>query len=170
MRKVQIILSLTLLALVVLTTAANAGTLAPATGPATPNAYTLTYDPSNGNLSYAGNGTSITTSELISAGNLFKPEALDAGVVRGPFDVFTANKFFQLITAGTDGQNYGQVVPAGLSADAIIADMSIDGSIKPSGKLPAAAGGGPYLYVVPEPSSLALVCCGLLGLLGLRRK
>jgi hypothetical protein len=161
---------LTALTVCLLATNVFAGALAPTTNPATPNAATVTYDPANGNLSYAGNGTSITTMELKSAGKLFNPNALDAGVVRGPFDVFTTEKFFQLITAGTDGQNFGQVVPAGLSSDAIIADMQIDGSIKPSGKLPAAAGGGPYLYVVPEPSSLALVFCGLLGLLGLRRK
>jgi hypothetical protein len=161
---------LTALTACLLATQVIAGALAPAPGPATPNAATVTYDPANGNLSYAGNGTSITTIELISASNMFIPANLDPGVPRGPFDIFTAGKFFQLITAGTDSVNFGPVLPAGLSCQAIVDDIAADGSIKPSGKLDAAPGGGPYVYCVPEPSSIALVCYGLLGILVLGRK
>jgi hypothetical protein len=81
-----------------------------------------------------------------------------------------AGKFFKLVTEGVGAVDVGAILPPGLSADALAAELQVDGSIKPAGKLTAAPGGGPFLYVVPEPSSVALVCCGLLGLLGLRRK
>ena len=63
----------------------------------------------------------------------------------------------------------GPILPAGMSAADIMADTSMDGSRSAGGKINASPGGGPYL-LVPEPSSIALVFCGLLGLLGLRRK
>jgi hypothetical protein len=172
MRKFQILFSLAVLALVVMTTAAGAGTFTRSDNPATPNAATVTYDPATGALGYWGNGTLISTMELKSASSMFIPGGVNDGVISGPFDVMSTAKFFKLATDGVTGVDVGTILPPGLSADAIMADLQVDGSIKPSGKLDAAAGGGPYLYVnvVPEPSSVALVCCGLLGLLGLRRK
>jgi hypothetical protein len=169
MRHVQVVLMLAVAAMTALTAAAEAGTFTPVFEPATPNAVTVTYDPGTGNLSYAGNGTLITVIELRSAGSLFIPENLTIWVSRGPFGVFTRNKFFDLITAGTHGADFGPVLPPGLSVDAILADITIDGSIKPAGKLWDAPGGGPYLFWVPEPTGLVLGCCGLLSLLGLRR-
>jgi hypothetical protein len=132
----------------------------------------VTYDPGTGNLSYAGNGTLITSIELQSADSLFLPENLPGDGLhwRDLCCVYARSKFFQLITAGWEGTNFGPVLPPGLSVDAIIADITIDGSIKPSGKLWDAPGGGPYLYWVPEPSGLVLACCGWLGLLGSRRR
>jgi hypothetical protein len=170
MRKFHISYGLAFLAIVALATAANAGTLTMTQTPATANAATVTYDPANGNLSYAGNGTLISTMELQSPDGWFIPANLNPALTKGPFDVFTSAKFFQLITAGTEGADFGQVLAPNLTGDALMAQIAIDGSIKPSGKLDAATGGGPYLYVVPEPSSVVLVCCGLLGLFGLRRR
>ncbi len=67
MRKVQFTLSLTLMALFCLTTAVQAGKFTETSDPATANAVTMTYDPTSGNVSYAGNGREITTFELKSA-------------------------------------------------------------------------------------------------------
>jgi hypothetical protein len=170
MRKVHIHYGFALLAIVVLATTATAGTFIVTDAPATPNAATVTYDPATGALGYSGNGTLISTMELKSTGGLFNPAGVNPDVITGAFDVFTSAKFFKLVTEGIPGVEIGAVLPIGLSADAIVADIQVDGSIKPSGKLPAAPGGGPYLHVVPEPSSVAIVCCGLLGLIGLRRR
>jgi hypothetical protein len=161
----------TALTVCLMATSAFAGRLELTDNPATRNALTLTYDPSNGDLSYAGHDMLITVLELKSAGNLFDPSKLDPGVARGPFDVFTSSTFFQLIAAGTEGQYFGPVLPTGLTGEVLVADIAIDGSVKPDpcGHLLCEVIPGPYLYVVPEPSSLALVCCGLFGLLIVRR-
>ncbi len=100
------------------------------------------------------------------------PDGVNAGVVTGPFDVLNASKFFTLTTAPNQvsSVDIGAIMPTGLSAADIIGDTEIGGSLYPSGALDTAEGGGPLLFVVPEPSSLALVFCGLLGLFGLRRK
>jgi hypothetical protein len=170
MHKVQKLFGFAVLAVVVMTTVASAGTFTLSDNPATSNSATVTYDPASGNLSYAGNGTLISTMELKSASGMFIPGGVNADVIGPLFDLITPQKFFKLTANGIDSVDVGRVLPAGLSADALLADIAVDGSIKPSGKLDAATGGGPYLFVVPEPSSVALVCCGLLGLLGLRRK
>jgi hypothetical protein len=155
-----------------MTTAVSAGTFVLSDSPSTANAATVTYDAATGAVAYSGNGTLISTLELKSTASQFIPGGVNDGVIAGPFDVMTTAKFFKLVTEGVDGVDIGPILPPGLSAEAIMADIAVDGSIKPSGKLDAAPGGGPFLYVVPipEPSSVALVCCGLLGLLGLRRK
>jgi hypothetical protein len=134
------------------------------------DAVVVVYDPGTGNLSVADNGVSITTLELKSAGNLFIPGNIAAGVISPPFDVVSPSKLFKLSTGGFSSVDFGNIVPTGISPEALLADMDVNGSILPSGGLNAAAGGGPYVYVVPEPSSIALIFCGLLGLLGLRRK
>ncbi len=151
---------------------AKAASFVQSLDPVVANAVVVTYDPTDGNVSYDGNGKEITTFELKSASSMLIPAGVNEGIVTGPFDVLNAGKFFTLTTAPNQvaAVNIGKVMPAGLTADQIIADASIGGSLYPSGGLDKAEGGGPYLYVVPEPTSLALVCCGLLGLLGLRRK
>ncbi len=173
MRKVQIFFGLALLTLVCLTPAANAQQFTWADSQAVTNAVVLTYDPANGNLSYDGNGKEVTTFELKSLGGKFLPAGVNDGVVTGPFDVLSADKFFTLTTAPNQvaSVDIGAILPAGISKDDLMADFQISGSLYPSGALTSAEGGGPYLYynAVPEPTSLALVFCGLLGLVGLRR-
>jgi hypothetical protein len=134
-----------------------------------PQAAVLSYDPQDGNLSLDGNGVQITTFELILANSLFIWSELqpppDGCFSRGPFDVFIPNKLFMLNTAGVSSCVIGKVLPAELSAAFLLEELSVDGSIKPSGKLPAAPGGGPFLYVVPEPCSSTALSFGLLLLL-----
>jgi hypothetical protein len=163
--------ALAALSVCLMATAAHAGAFTLSTEGAVANGVVVTYDPGTGNVSYDGNGLSISSLELKSAGGLFDASKVNAGVIAGPFDLINAGKFFKLVTPpGVPSVDVGPVLPPGLAADAIMADIEVDGSLVPSGKLPDAAGGGPYLYVVPEPSSMALIFCGLLGLLGLRRK
>ena len=141
-------------------------------GASTPDAVSLIYDPATGNLSMDSGSVSVTTLEVKSAGSMFDAaKANETGQFVPPFDVASAAKLFRLTTNGVNSLNFGDgVLPTGLSADALLADLSVNGSIKPSGGLGNAPGGGPYLYVVPEPSSILLAACGLLGVLGLRRK
>lgn len=172
MRKIQIPFGLALLAMATLSTAAQGGAFTLTSEAAVANGVVVTYDPGTGNLSYDGNGLMISSMELKSAGGLFDASKVNGGVIAGPFDLINAGKFFKLVTPpGVASVDVGPVLPAGLTAQALMADIEVDGSLVPSGKLPDAAGGGPFLYVaIPEPSSMVLVFCGLLGLLGLRRK
>jgi len=134
-----------------------------------PEAVVVVYDPADGHLWMNGNGLKVTTFELKSAGAKFIPENVPAGTFSPPFDVARPAKLFKLSTGGMDGVDFGNVLPAGLTFEAVMQDLNVNGSILPRGYLVEAPGGGPYLYG-PEPSSFALIGCGLLGLLGLRRK
>ena len=162
--------ALTALSVCLVASVANAVPFTPTNSPNVDGAVVVVYDPGTGNLSVADNGVGITTLELKSAGKLFIPGNINAGIIAPPFDVITTEKLFKLSTGGFNSIDFGPVVPAGISAEALLADMDANGSILPRGGLTDAPGGGPYVYVVPEPSTIALIFCGLLGLLGLRRK
>lgn len=151
-------------------TVAHADEFQPTDNPNVPDAIVVTYDPQSGEVFASGNGTIFTSLELKSANGLLRPDMVNEGVASGPFDVNNTSKFFKLATEGLAELSIGTIAPAGMSMAQFMDEMKVDGSILPSGRLPNAAGGGPFLYVVPEPSSLILVFCGLLGLLGLRRK
>ncbi len=156
--------------------------------PNTPNATTITYDPTNGFFQVSGSGINQTSIDLRSKSGIFNiaaPGGDGSSGIRpkgeapftGLFDVSTPNKLFVLATppgycclnyASADGLN----IPAGTSdlLAFLLADLTIDGSLNPSGALSDAPGGGPYLYGCPEPSGLTLLAIGLGGLMGMRRR
>jgi hypothetical protein len=132
------------------------------------NAVVLTYDPADGSLSANGGGLNISALEIKSKGsNFISANATNLG---GLFDVKTSAKLFKLEPSGFGSLSLGKVLPVGLNSAKVIADLDINGAILPSGNLSSGGGGGPYLYTVPEPSSLVLVGLSCLGLLGVRRK
>ena len=133
------------------------------------NAVVLTYDPADGSLSANGGGLSISALEVKSKGSKFIA-ANASSAYSGLFDVKTSAKLFKLEPSGFGSLVMGKVLPAGLSSAQVIADLDINGALLPSGSLSSGGGGGPFLYTVPEPSSLVLVGLSCLGLLGVRRK
>ena len=170
MRKFQI-LALTLITCVAFTAVANAE-------------VSLVYYPADANSPAWGEnaaGTlianssdrSITTLEIISAGGNFTPAGAAAGAFAPPFDIISETKLFKL-SAGAGAYtnlNFGTVVKAGLGGDALVSDMSINGSLTPDGSGNNALDAqGLSVVVVPEPASVALIGIGLLGLLSFRRK
>lgn len=170
MRKFQV-LALTLLTCVALTAAANAEVSivyypTAIDSPAWGNnpAGTLIADTSD---------RTITTLEIISAGNNFTPATADSSQFSPPFDIINEGKLFKLAAgdAAFSNINFGQAVTAGLSEEALLADMSINGSLTPDGSGNNALDAqGLNVVVVPEPTSVALIGFGLLGLLSFRRK
>jgi hypothetical protein len=124
-----------------------------------PQSIVVTYDPTDGNLSYDGN-VLISSLELISSGELFDPSKVNEGVILGPFDVFTSAKFFKLNISGNESVDVGPVLPNRLTAEVLVTDMQVDGSPIPAGVVSEF-----YLHVVPEPSCNGLIGLGLLGVL-----
>ena len=168
MRKLQVLFGLAIVGLVSSSVLAAPVAFKPSDAQDVPGALVMSYDPGDGHLWVSGNGLNISTLEIKSTGSKFIPGGIPAGTISPPFDVATAAKIFKLSTGGFPSLDLGLAYPAGTAKDAILADLAVDGSKLPSGNLQVA--GGPFLYYVPEPSSLALIFCGLLGMLKIRRK
>ena len=106
----------------------------------------------------------LTSINITSAGNMFvgdKPAALD-----GAFDNFAADNIFKATFGGSFGDiSFGAVLPTGLTADAVAADLSAVGSLAGGGDL-----GDVDLVYIPEPAAFLLGTIAAFGLLGTRRR
>ena len=172
MHKVRILLGLALVTLVCAAPAfAVSGPFTLTDNPDVADAVVTIYDPATGDLSSQSNGLTMTSYQITSGSDAFNVDNIDPSFgVNDPFKVIAPGKLFTLQTGGVTEVPMGNVLAPGLTADALLADLETDGSLSPSGTHADAAGGGPFLYIVPEPSSILLTLCGLLGMLSLRRK
>ena len=164
MRKFQIVACLSVFA--VLSLASFAQAALPTNGARGDANISLVYDPADGHFWLDAAGKKVTTLEIQSASGVFT--GAKPAQVSPPFDVFTPKKFFILKTAGVGDEDFGMALPAGLTAETLGGDLTVAGSILPSGSLGTVD--LVYLGAIPEPSSLALMALGFLGLVSGRRK
>ena len=119
----------------------------------------LVYDPGSGELSVdAPAGNELTSINITSDGSLFlgdKPPVLD-----GAFDNFAADNIFKATFGGSFGSiSFGQVLAPDLQRDALVADLTVVGSLSGGGDL------GPVdLIVVPEPTAILLFLLGIVAI------
>ena len=135
------------------------GALSGANGVAGDAQTSLIYDAGTGELSVdAPAGVELTSINIDSAGSIFTGEA--AQNLGGSFDNDADNNIFKATFGGSFGSlSFGNVAQAGLSADAVVADLTAVGSLAGGGDL-----GNVDLIYVPEPSSIVLVLLGLIAL------
>ncbi|MCA9169755.1 MAG: PEP-CTERM sorting domain-containing protein [Planctomycetales bacterium] len=131
------------------TVVAHGGTLELADGPITNRYATLIYHPSTGNLTVYPEPCPIVTLEMVSSRSLFMPERIRDGIIVPSFDVASAKKIFVLKTSGFGALDFGDVLPPGLGADELLADLGVSGSSSADCLQFA------KLYFVPEPSGIA---------------
>ena len=136
--------------------------------PITPQAATAVYDPATGNLS-VNSDIPITTWEVQSAGSKFIPENVREGAMTNDFDLIKEAKWFKLDPAGFTNIDFGPIYPPNMDADSdgngsadIWDDLLVQGSLLEGGALNREVASSPHLYIVPEPSGLALLAIGLL--------
>ncbi len=139
--------------------------------PPPPESVALIYDPGSGNYAlHTGEGVRLTAWEHKSTNNIFVPDGLaetnPPTKLAGLFDVLTEAKLFKLDGDGFSEVDFGPILPAGLNFDDINDDAEVGGSLMtldPCTILNHCTDpNSPYLFVVPEPSSVALSCIGAL--------
>ena len=124
----------------------------------------LVYDARTGELSVDPPvGKELTSINIDSARSKFigsKPPILN-----GSFDNFAPNNIFKATFGSSfSAVSFGSVLPAGLSADAVIADLAAVGSLEGGGAL-----ANVDVVYVPEPATAILLVIALGGLVILRR-
>jgi hypothetical protein len=130
----------------------------------------IIYVPESGRLSAtAPQGSMLTALEIQSAAGNFTgtSENLD-----GIFDFSSPHKLFKLRTGGFSSLELGPILPTGLTPEAMLTDLTVDGASLGGG---FNVGTGIFLVhpliAVPEPGAASLVVLGAgWTLVGRRRK
>src|SRR5690606_37593069 len=123
----------------------------------------VTYDPGTGHVRYEAMDHAVTIMELWAASGRFDPTSVHPNVLSGPFDLLTPFKFFKLVNnegEGTRRVDIGPILPLGMSAETLLADISADAVLATEDRSPDL-----YLYVVPEPSGFTFSCGVLMALI-----
>ena len=99
----------------------------------------LVYDASTGSLSTdPASGKLLTSINIDSAGSMFITANADMAVFNGSFDNVSANNLFKATFGSNFGEvNMGNVLPTGMDAFAVIADLTAVGSLDGGGDLGA---------------------------------
>ncbi len=158
------IVTLTFVGLTAIAVPAMAESFSALSGPGTPgDAQTsLVYNPSTGQLSVdPPTGGALTSINIDSAGGRIQIANVDRTQFAGSFDNVSASNLFKATFGSSFGAvSFGNALPSGLSRDAVIADLTSVGSLQGGGGL-----GNVDLVYVPEPSTMAMLGFGLVGLL-----
>ena len=118
----------------------------------------IVYNQGTGEVSVdAPAGKNLTSVNIESASGIFTGAAQNLG---GSFDNDTDNNVFKATFGGSFGSlSFGNVAQAGLTEAFVAGDLTVVGSLSGGGDL-----GAVDLVYVPEPSTVALLALGLLGL------
>ena len=130
--KVAVALTIACLFAVASATKAEPVSFIASDSPSTPDAVTMVYDPTDGNVSVDTGGLQFSTLEIVSEAGIWTgpvPSAISSGE---PFNVFRPDKLFLLAREGMGNVDFGPAATGGISREALIADLLVDGSLFPS--------------------------------------
>jgi hypothetical protein len=129
-----------------------------ADGSANDGQTSVGYDPSTGEVFVdAPAGQQLTSINIDSAAGIFTGDA--AQNLGGSFDNDADNNVFKATFGDSFGSlSFGNVAQTGLTQEAILADLTVVGSLSGGGDL-----GNVDLIYVPEPSTLVLLLLALAG-------
>jgi hypothetical protein len=125
------------------------------------------YDAKTGELSVDPPASkNLTSINIDSASGLFEPAKANLDVLNGSFDNVDEGNIFKATFGDEFGDvSFGNVLPASMTAEEVIGDLTVVGSLAGGGDL-----GDVGLIYIPEPSTLALLGLGLALMLIRRRR